>query len=486
MGFNYAPPPTTLAPKGLIAGASISALGDSISAQGSYFPVGASMANVPAWAPSITYVLGNLVLNNGLLYRCSIAGTSAASGGPTGQTTATDGSASWAYLPYLQNRSHTAFLHWVEVFSAGALKWNMAQGYAGISNGMVKALILSPGAGYSQGDVVVWANGARGYLNVTGGVPQSVTITNAGWGSVTGFGSPTITTAAGTGCVISNVSQVAGTFGVPGCTTTDMVARLPDCAASTVDVFVVHGGTNDLGAGASFATITGNLKICYETLIGAGKRVIAVPILPRGTGTETGAQLALLSRVNRWIRAYCRREAWANPSQVIVGLADPTRYFTDGTSTTGKPIGAAAAGNGAMTLDGLHPSPRGAQHLAIAIIAAAQALGFGTAPSVYARVAAQNDGYHPTINPGGNYLEGQPWTASTAVVLGETRSNSPYVYICTAAGTTAASGGPTGTGTGIADGSATWKYLRKAGARCSPRGRRRLRLRPAATPIPAF
>ena len=50
------------------------------------------------------------------------------------------------------------------------------------------------------------------------------------------------------------------------------------------------------------------------------------------------------------------------------------------------------------------------------------------------------------------------WQASTAVTINLTRNNGGRVYICRTAGTTAASGGPTGTGTGITDGTAVWDY----------------------------
>lgn len=52
-----------------------------------------------------------------------------------------------------------------------------------------------------------------------------------------------------------------------------------------------------------------------------------------------------------------------------------------------------------------------------------------------------------------------PWVASTAVVVGAHRHNGGNVYRCTTAGTTAGSGGPTGTGTGITDGTAVWSYV---------------------------
>lgn len=56
-------------------------------------------------------------------------------------------------------------------------------------------------------------------------------------------------------------------------------------------------------------------------------------------------------------------------------------------------------------------------------------------------------------------LLGQPWAASTAFVVDQRVIRNGNVYRCTTAGTTAASGGPSGTGTGITDGSAVWAYV---------------------------
>jgi len=50
------------------------------------------------------------------------------------------------------------------------------------------------------------------------------------------------------------------------------------------------------------------------------------------------------------------------------------------------------------------------------------------------------------------------WQASTAYSLGEFVSNGGSYYKCSQAGTSAASGGPTGTGTGISDGTAKWFF----------------------------
>jgi lysophospholipase L1-like esterase len=55
---------------------------------------------------------------------------------------------------------------------------------------------------------------------------------------------------------------------------------------------------------------------------------------------------------------------------------------------------------------------------------------------------------------------GTAWASSTAYSLNAVRINdSGKAYVCTTAGTSAASGGPTGTGTGITDGTAVWSWV---------------------------
>jgi hypothetical protein len=51
------------------------------------------------------------------------------------------------------------------------------------------------------------------------------------------------------------------------------------------------------------------------------------------------------------------------------------------------------------------------------------------------------------------------WAPSTAVTLGTWRYNGTNVYAVVTAGTTAGAGGPTGTGSGITDGTAVWDYV---------------------------
>ena len=59
------------------------------------------------------------------------------------------------------------------------------------------------------------------------------------------------------------------------------------------------------------------------------------------------------------------------------------------------------------------------------------------------------------------------WAASTAYTVGQTVQNYGNAYTCTAAGTSAASGGPTGTGTGITDGTVVWNWLTADNLNCS-------------------
>ena len=62
------------------------------------------------------------------------------------------------------------------------------------------------------------------------------------------------------------------------------------------------------------------------------------------------------------------------------------------------------------------------------------------------------------------HLDAGPWAANTAYIVDDVRVNGANVYKCTQAGTSAGSGGPTGTGSSISDGAAPntvlWDYVR--------------------------
>lgn len=56
------------------------------------------------------------------------------------------------------------------------------------------------------------------------------------------------------------------------------------------------------------------------------------------------------------------------------------------------------------------------------------------------------------------------WQATTAYTAGQKVTNGANQYKCVTGGTSAGSGGPTGTGTGITDGTVTWDWYSKASA----------------------
>jgi len=62
------------------------------------------------------------------------------------------------------------------------------------------------------------------------------------------------------------------------------------------------------------------------------------------------------------------------------------------------------------------------------------------------------------------YIASPAWTGSTAFALNDRVVNGGNGYQCITAGTSAASGGPTGTGSEITDGTAAWKYVTNVAA----------------------
>lgn len=80
-------------------------------------------------------------------------------------------------------------------------------------------------------------------------------------------------------------------------------------------------------------------------------------------------------------------------------------------------------------------------------------------------VAAGNAGHFRIKHSSGSPVHAQgivteDWHASTVYVVGQQVNNdSGKAYKCTTGGTSAGSGGPTGTGTGITDGTVVWDYI---------------------------
>ncbi len=158
-------------------------------------------------------------------------------------------------------------------------------------------------------------------------------------------------------------SPADGAFGSSGQTTTQIIAGdLAACAVSSADVVVVHAGTNDIGGGVAPATIAANLQTIWDTLVAAGKTVVATTILPRNNGdTATSTLTQNLRDTNRLIRSRAVTSRgvvlcdWYGALvDATTGLAS-TLYFSDGV----HPNMAGAGRMGAVlapVLAGLQPS----------------------------------------------------------------------------------------------------------------------------------
>ncbi len=142
----------------------------------------------------------------------------------------------------------------------------------------------------------------------------------------------------------------SGDAGVPGNTTAMMLARIEDVLAIHPANCVILGGTNDLSS-VDPATIVAHLDEIAGTLQAAGIRPILALVPPRD-----GA-VGLVQALNRAIQNYADGKNLKAVDFYSV-LADPA-------------TGSYAAGN---SVDGIHPSDRGAQLMAEQFLAQTQRL----------------------------------------------------------------------------------------------------------------
>lgn len=389
-------------------------------------------------------------------------------GNANGANSIVDGTATFVWVPPNANKYSNSPLFWIEAWSLGKARWTFNDGYDGPVSSTVKGFVLAPGKGYSASDPWTASTGASGTLSVDayGGI-TGVNVVQPGVSMA--IHTYSITTSTGSGARLSFVVGPSGTFGVSGALTEDMVLYLPDALASSTDIFLVWGGTNDSNNVTDYpssvvqynATVA-NLATIYQTLLNAGRKVVIIPINAR-TGLTT-FQYQFFSRIKAWQKAFIRKLAWANPTLAVnIVLADMTRYTTDFTAATAVPIGGTAALAGAQTYDGLHPSQRCGQTVAICALEA-MSRWLGQAPANALRLGDPSDWGDAVDNPGGNMLEAKPWVINEVILsVNTTRSLGGNVYYATQIGTCAASGGPTGTGAGIVDNTVRWNYSRPVG-----------------------
>ncbi|PYB71260.1 carbohydrate-binding protein [Rhizobium wuzhouense] len=146
------------------------------------------------------------------------------------------------------------------------------------------------------------------------------------------------------------------------------------------------------------------------------------------------------------------RNAQADAFETTIGTAPKVQIFTGL-----RPANCATARSGTMLGNITAPS----DWMSAASSGAKGLLGTWTDNSAD---AAGYAGYFSIMDSAGTtcHLQGivsEAWATSKAYVVGQQASLNGNVYRCTTAGTSASSGGPSGTGTGITDGSAVWSYV---------------------------
>lgn len=145
------------------------------------------------------------------------------------------------------------------------------------------------------------------------------------------------------------------------------------------------------------------------------------------------------------------RNALLDAIETAIGASPKLRFHTGA-----MPANCAAARTGTQLLDATLPADfmaaasGGSKALTGTWQGTAGASGYAT--------------YYSIMDNGGTNcreqgLLSQAWAASTAYALTQQVSLGGRVYKCVTAGTSAGSGGPTGTGTGITDGTAVWDYV---------------------------
>lgn len=146
----------------------------------------------PQWLALTAYTLGQRVTNNGLIYACVVAGTSAASGGPTGTTTAiTDSTAKWSYQGPAVSSPHAAITPSISSSATNPTAAGLTNAYRMASAGKFSLnsyqAVIAGGSGYAPGEVITLAGGTSsqaGQVEVVdvlaGGIIKSVKVRTPG------------------------------------------------------------------------------------------------------------------------------------------------------------------------------------------------------------------------------------------------------------------------------------------------------------------
>jgi hypothetical protein len=210
------------------------------------------------------------------------------------------------------------------------------------------------------------------------------------------------------------------------------------------DVAVISVGTNDMQTSTTAAATAACYKVFYTlqqavaTLQARGKQVIVQLPIPDTTGNANQKPKAAAEAIFRKLVSN-----WAGRNNVIV--VDAYAQMLDGTVITGAAISAWSD-----PTSHIHMNSVGMYN-----IAKLGSISQAMTQNPY------NIDYEPVglIEDNQTYAQAATaWVGSTVYSAGAAVLNGQNVYYCVTGGTSASSGGPTGTSATITDGTVTWSY----------------------------
>jgi len=376
-----------------------------------------------AWVPNTAYTVGTLCSNGGNLYSVVLAGTSAATSGPSGTTSSiVDGTVTWMYVT-------TA-----AIFPTTSTNLTIMDGVgqtSNVSGGVAGTLTVGQGNAFS------------GTANLTGTGITSITINNAG-------------------ALIANPGVMfigAGTTLAAAYPTYKLVGAYYKTkgAGYTTPPTVTFAGTTAWAANTALVTTTApvqrsnggrlyNLATSGTTALSGG---------PTGTGTGIVEGIPWQANTVYAVGNQCVNGgnlytvasiANTNTSAASGGPTGTTAGIVDN-DVTWNYVAAAAVWNYVNEVPTCHAVVSGGKVTSIVVDNAGGGYYIAGASFSNLTIAAP-------------YAS---WVTLTAYLVGDIRIANSRAYICTTAGTSgAAATAPTGIGTGLVDGTVTWDYYGEA------------------------
>jgi len=194
-------------------------------------------------------------------------------------------------------------------------------------------------------------------------------ITNGSSATNSSYAYPAQSVARASGLIASPASYV---LGVPGETTTAMLARINTALASAnVRGLVILGGTNDAGQSVSLETYAQNMTAMIRAARARGMPVIVVTVPPQLVGATQSAR-RLVVAYNHWINTYARGLG-AEIADAYTALVDPTTGY----------------GVGALFADNVHPTDLGHSYIADQVVRAMQRIA--ARPLPFGLITAKHD-----------------------------------------------------------------------------------------------